>query len=411
MRRLAQRISPRRAADLAALALAFAVGALVASTLASVRYVDNPDEAYYLAYAGYVGEHGLAGLPQLFHDYASEPARWRFPNPLRVGYIGLATGWTALRGTSFAALSELSLVCHVLVVLVAYRFLRGLQGHARALLAAALVAFSPLQLALARRALIDGAATLTGLLVLWSFVASLRHPGRRGLRALFALAFGAGIVVKETGLLLALPCAIVLAWERFAVRRSLPLGEYALALLAPPAVCAALWLWAAGDLSTLVSVVRIILSSPASNDYALQYGGGPWYRYVVDELLLAPWPTLCGIAAIGWAALRARERQAGDAAVWLAAWVASLWLAFAPFTKNVRYVAQGEIPLRALAVALLCELCATRRAAPGLAVAAAVVIWWSVAGWIDFERIFVTAALYDPMTAPLLMLRGLAPGP
>ena len=56
--------------------------------------------------------------------------------------------------------------------------------------------------------------------------------------------------------------------------------------------CAALWLFAAGDLGTLLQVVRGIVSSPAENAYAKLLGLGPWYRYLLDYLVLSPWPTL-----------------------------------------------------------------------------------------------------------------------
>lgn len=401
--------STRRAADWAAAGVALLVGALLWSTLGSVRYADNPDEAYYLAYAGHAGEHGLASFRQLFHDYLVEPARWLYPNPLRLGYILLATGWTSLRGVHFAALSELSLFCHVLLIGASYLFLRGLLGPPRAFAAAALVGFSPLLLGLARRALVDAPASLAGVLVLWSFCASLRRPERRGPRALFACALGAGMLIKETTLLLVVPCAALWLYERCAAGRSLPLRAHAGALAAPLAACAALWWLAAGDAATLVGVARIILVSPASNAYALEYGGGPWYRYPIDLLLLDPWPTLLGVAALGPAALRLRARAPGDAAVWLLLVVVGILAAYAPFTRNVRYVALCELPLRALAAGLLFQLAAADAGRRGLVAALAGVALLCAAGWLSFQALFVDAALYDPMTAPLLHLRGFFP--
>jgi len=401
----------QRAADLAALGLALLVGALLASTLASVRYVENPDEAYYLAYAGYIAEHGLGGFRSLFHDYLVEPARWLYPNPLRLGYILLSTGWTSLFGASFAALSLLSLVCHVLLVGVSYLFLRGLLGPPRALAGAALIAFSPLLLGLGRRALLDLPATLAGLLVLWSFVALLRAPRSRCALARFGAALGAGLLIKETTLLLALPCAAICAGERLAGRRDLPLLAASGALAAALLSCGALWWLAAGDAATLAGVVRVILASPASNAYAQAYGTGPWYRYPIDFLLLSPWPTLLGIAALGPAALRAGRRAPGDAVVWLALAVAGVLVAYEPFTRNVRYVAICEVPLRALAAGLVFDLTRADAGRRGLALAAAAVALLGFADWLSFRQIFVEGNLYDPMTAALLFLRGFSPHP
>src|SRR5574342_1018481 len=152
----------------------------------------------------------------------------------------------------------------------------------------------------------------------------LREPRSRGALARFAAAFGAGLLIKETTLLCAIPCAAICAYERSAGRRELPLLAWGGALAAPLAVCGALWWLAAGDAATLAGVVRVILVSPAGNAYAQAYGGGPWYRYAIDLLLLSPWPTLLGIAALGPAALRLRERKPGDAVVWLGLALASL---------------------------------------------------------------------------------------
>src|SRR5262249_5059504 len=155
----------------------------------------------YVAYAGHIGLHGLAGFRQLFADYAAEPARWLYPNPLRLGFILLATGWTRIFGEGFAALSLLSLACHVALIGASYLFLRGRLGPPRALAGAALIAFSPLLLGIARRAWVDGPATLAGLFVLWSFCAWLAAPERRGALARFAVALTAGVLIKETSAL------------------------------------------------------------------------------------------------------------------------------------------------------------------------------------------------------------------
>ncbi|HVN39782.1 MAG TPA: glycosyltransferase family 39 protein [Myxococcota bacterium] len=402
--------SRSRVADAGAALLALSVGALVASTLGSVRYAENPDEAYYVAYAGHIAEQGLAGFRQLFADYAAEPARWLYPNPLRLGFILLAMGWSEIFGVGFASLSLLSLACHVGVVAASYLFLRGLVGPRRALAGSALIGFSPLLLGVARRAWVDGPATLAGLFVLWSFCAWLGAPERRGALARFAIALAAGVLIKETTVLLLLPCAAIAAYERMA-GRGLPLGRFALATAGALATCAALWWLAAGDAATVAAIGRIILVSPTSNAYAQELGRGPWYRYAIDLLLLSPWPTLLGIAALGPAALRLRERKPGDAVVWLGLALASLVAAYAPFTKNVRYVSLCEVPLRALAAWLVFSLTGADSSRGRLALAAACIALLCLSGWLSFRAIFVDAGLYDPMTAPLLYLRGLSANP
>jgi 4-amino-4-deoxy-L-arabinose transferase-like glycosyltransferase len=406
----AARRRSERASLWAAAGLVLGIGALVASTLGSVRYVATADEGYYRSYAARIAAQGPGAFPETFEAYRTEPRHWRFPNPLRVGYIGIAAGWTALRGDGFRALSEISLVSHCLLVALCFGFTRRLLDGPIALTTSALVAFSPLLLGLSRRALLDAPATGLALASLWAFWECLRQPAARGPRIAFMLCFGLGILVKETTVLLLVPFGLLLTLAPRAQRQA-ALPSLAPALFAPPVLCGCVWLLAAGSLETLVAVVRIILGSPASNPYAQQLGGGPWWRYGVDLLLLSPGPTLLGLAVAGHALLETRAGRSDATRNWLALFALGLLLAYAPFTKNVRYVAPIELPLRALAALGLFALCGRgpgwRR---GAAVAAAVALlcWLD---WRHFERVFVAGALYDPMTAFLLQARGLIPGP
>lgn len=395
-----------RAADLAVLALLLASWLLVAATLPQVRYENNPDEAHYLVYARHLASRGAPGVRDLFQDYAAHPERWRFPNPLRVGYLVPAALWLRGAGASFEALSQLSLLCHVLLLATCYALLRALLRDGRALAATALLAASPLWLSLARRALLDSAATLAAALALAAFAACWRAP-RSALRAaLFGAAFAGAILVKETNVLLALPFGLALAAARLR-GRPLP-ARAAAACLAAPAAALGVWWLAAGDLAGVLRIADIILRSPASNPYALAHGGGGLSRYPVDFLLLSPATTLCALAGLAALAWSARAGRAEPAQAGLALLLVSLWLAYEPFTKNVRYVALLELPLRALAVCALWRLPAVRGRVRGAALVCLLLLCWS--DWRSFDTLFVRGGIYDPVRAELLAARGLAPG-
>lgn len=392
-----------RGAPAAALLLAVAVAVLVGSSAAGIHYAAGADEGHYLAYARVLAERGPGVLPELFRAYVDDAERRFYPNPLRLGFLVPAGLWTALRGARFEALSELSLLSHFLAILAAYGFGRRLFGDPRALFAAALFGFAPLGMGLARRALMDSAATLTLLLAVWAFWEMLRRPGSARQRLLFMLAFGGAVLVKETGVLLLIPFAVLLALE--ARRASLPPCALGAALVAPLAVCAALWVLAAGGPGTLLRVVETILSSPSTNPYANLVGGGPWYRYVLDFLLLSPWPTLLAVGACIQLALPG-ERDPGR--VLLAVWIAGLLLGFGFFTKNVRYVAVLDFPIRALAVCVLWDLLRGWRAAGAAACALVVALLCAFDAW-SFWTLFVSGGIYDPASLYLLSIRGIVP--
>jgi 4-amino-4-deoxy-L-arabinose transferase-like glycosyltransferase len=399
-----------RAATLGALLLAALATGLVASSLDRVDYATTADEAHYLGYMIQIEREGIPGLRGLFQVYATDPNRWLFPNPLRAGFILVSAGWAKLRGPSYGALSELSLLSYALSILVVYALARRFLGNPCALAATALVAFSPLWMALGRRALADGFATLTALLAIWAFLELLRRPEPWRPRLLFMLAFAVAVLAKETTALLLLPFGLYAGFELGARRTAIAPGSIAAALLAPLAFCGLLWLLAAGQLGTLLRVVEIILRSPESNPYANLYGGGPWYRYVIDFLLLSPWPTLLAIGALFAVAVRSRsgiEPLLG----FLAVLTVCLLAEYSVFTKNVRYLALLELPLRVFAAWAVWEL--IRPARPGWALAgrffAIAMLCW--ADYRTFHFIFVSERLYDPVSTPLLLLRGLIPQP
>ena len=40
---------------------------------------------------------------------------------------------------------------------------------------------------------------------------------------------------------------------------------------------------------TTIAAASHAFLSPATNEYAIRYGSGAWFRYPIDELLMSPW--------------------------------------------------------------------------------------------------------------------------
>src|SRR5438105_9482112 len=112
------------------------------------------DETVYLRYTRLLaGGSGYAGIVRMFLD---DRGLWVFPNPLRWAYLGATTLLCRLTGhCTYRTLAALSTAAGIAAVALTYWI--GLQLFERrtALFAAALMATSPLQLALGRRALSD----------------------------------------------------------------------------------------------------------------------------------------------------------------------------------------------------------------------------------------------------------------
>lgn len=404
-------------------ALGFAfVLALVAwiaiQALPSAPHALRSDDGYYLHYVLNVGEHGVDIFPELFDawnrndlvaKFALNRPTWDHPPPWRIGFILVAAAWAKLFGASLASLSWLSTISHLAWSLVNWAFARRRLGDAFALALGTLCAFSPLLLGLARLALMDSFTVLWVTLAAWLFLEMLASPESWSWRAAFAFAFAMAILTKELSVLIGAPLAAAALIERFAKGRPLRLAPFALALGAPAVVSGVGFVLAAGGVVPLWTMAKLVLASPATNDYAIQLCAGPWYRHLIDYLCLSPFPTLLGLFGFGALAQRTSFREWTTAEVLFAALGAGLLIEQAPFIKNVRYAVGLELPLRFFAVSFCVTLFRGRSPQrPALLVGAAVIAMCSW-DWKSYRDIFVEARGYDPVSANLLQAREIIP--
>jgi 4-amino-4-deoxy-L-arabinose transferase-like glycosyltransferase len=384
-------------------------GFVLVRSLDNVPYYPESDDGYYLRYMKAVAESGPAAFPRLFAEYLGRPENFNFPPPSRIGFTILTALWAKLSGASLESLSRLSVAAHLATVLAAWHFARKSFGTLGAVLISASLAFSPLLLGMGREALMDSVVLFVFSLAIWLFLEVVRRPDNRRAQAAFALAFLLAVLTKELALFLVLPFLAFVAWERIAGRRT-PSPLVVLGLIAVPGIAALLLLvLAAGGIAPLAAVFRGILAGPATNPYTVQLGSGPWYRYLIDYLLLSPWPTVCALCYAGVLVTRARRREAESAQVYFLLLAALLLLEHAFVTKNVRYLMVLELPLRIFAVAMLGELFAARDRRKTAALVALLVLAFAALDVATFDHVFVANRAYDPVSYPLLVLRKVVP--
>jgi len=279
----------------------------------------------------------------------------------------------------------------------------------KAVLVTALVAFSTLYLGLARLALTDSFISLSQVAAIWLFFDYVRAPERLGRAIAFGAAWFVALLTKEIAVLLTISFVAHAAIERWYAKRDVPIARTAVVLVVPGVLCALCWILAAGSVSTLYDVMKIVMLSPATNKYAIQFGSGGWYRYPIDELLMGPAPTMLGIAAVAVALWRWRQGEYDALAVGMALVYIAQIATLSAFTKNLRYIALLEVPLRVLAVVLLWELFAAKRRAAGLAACTAIVAFLCLLGWLDYQLYWIQWRTYDPVTINLIGPRHMMP--
>jgi 4-amino-4-deoxy-L-arabinose transferase-like glycosyltransferase len=318
------------------------------------------DENVYLEYAKAGGYHRVIRM------YLDHPFFWFFPSPLRWSYVGVSSLFSTFHG-----LATLSTICGIVAVALTWFIARELFDARIALFATALVATSPLQLALGRRALSDEFFCAVVLASIASLLLYLRDR-RIGWLVTWIVATTFAFGAKEQFLLI---YPIVLCfWRDFRWR---DVVTWAI----PPALYFIVFCILAGDVTTFFKIAHLTTLTIAA-PYATQLQNGPPQRLLIDLMALAPLVTIAFIAAAA---------SDGTKVALIAAGIIIVHSLLS--TKNVRYIVSAD-PLMRIAVA------AWLPARPR--VAAALVILNAAFELTFFYAIFIAAGVYDPVTTNLL---------
>lgn len=363
------------------------------------------DELVYIRYATRISADGLSQFRLLAQEYASNPSLWVFPNPLRVLYILMTALGCRLAGAcSGATVAAVSLLSGIALVLLTIVLAWRMFGERVALLSGLLAALSPLQLALSRRAWQDGFFSLTVLLALWAYWEGGR-TSRKAWDLLLGCSLLAALLTKESAIIFPLGLLGTLLLRHCRRSTSIPLNRSMLAALLLPLPLAALILLALiPDPSLLVRVYNSWLWATEAGAYAIAYSQGPWFRYLIDFLLLSPLTTLL---AVGYYFKPAGEQEDP----FLGRSTLILFLVFSLLAlKNVRYVSFLDIPVRILAVLTLTSLsrhpAVERVGERGVFMAVLLLAAYDLS---LFYALFIGGGVYDPVTATLAKAERLIP--
>ena len=375
-------------------------------SLSRIEFASGADEGYYLKYAVAIGEKGLSVFPELCREYIAAPRNWVFPNPLRAGFIILSGLGLKVFGSGFTGLACLSLFSYCFFLIASYYFCRRYFGNRFALLLSMLLAFSPLMMAMSRRALMDSTANLFSLLSLWFFFDYTSKRAKPKL-LLFVSAFACAILIKETSVLLSFIFISWLLCVRFIYKKEIRLMDFFWASVIP--FCAVGVVYAAlGILPYLPRLIQIIISSPSTNPYAILYGSGPWYRYIIDYLLISPLTLILALGFIFYY-LVSRERERSEAVAYFLLVFVSLLFLFEFFTKNVRYVMLLDYPLRIFVLFMLIKITQRYSLAKNALLLIILVLAFAVFDCLNFYALFVKEGIYDPVSFLLLKAQQLIP--
>src|SRR5437868_2388082 len=236
----------------------------------------------------------------------------------------------------------------MLLLVLSARFAWRLGGGAITLCVTALMAFAPTQIHMSQHALIDGVFAFWATLSLGLLWENLQRPNRWPWLAAYGVALAVIVLTKENAMFAYLGLLAVLAanhWLRFGRLTT----RLALVTVLGPLLGVIILVILCGGLGTTIEIYRLLVSKASALEYAIVTGDGPWYRYLVDLMVVSP--IVLVLALGGIFRLKTTERPG----LYLLVFVATSFVLMANvrYGMNLRYTNMWDFPLCYLAVLCL----------------------------------------------------------
>ncbi len=314
------------------------------------------DERLYQKYVDDLTRYGISSYPDLAEHYVE--VQRRLPAailpPTRFVYLFTAYLWHQVFGSdALASLHNVSSMFSILLLCLTALFTWRLGGWRVALSVTALMSFCPTQIHMSQHALIDGVFAFSATLCLWLLWENLQHPNKWPWLMGYALALALLVLTKENAMFAYVGLLLVLGanhWLRFGqVSRMLVLLTFV-----GPLLGVAILVNLCGSLATTYSTFQLLVSKASVLPFAIATGDGPWYRYLVDLMLVSP--VILVLAIGGIFTLRTEDK----ASLFLLLFVVGSYLLMASvrYGMNLRYANMWDLPLRYLAVGCLTNVTA-----------------------------------------------------
>jgi hypothetical protein len=363
------------------------------------------DESVYRLYVQTFEKSGVQGIRAVIQAWPTDEQLSKGPLPYRFLFILLGS-WAdnLLGGETSANLAKMSLAFGIGTILVTALLIGRWFGTTTGLLTAALMVFSPLATALSHRALQDTSMAFLMLTSIFFYDRYWREGAHHDL-LLFGAALSACFLTKESALFL-YP-SFFLAACYHAQNTDWRSRIFILAPLAfAPALAFGIICWLSGDIETCLNTYRIYIAMQRTIPYTLQYQAGPWFRYLVDFMLLSPATFL--LALIGVAGQSA-DFQSAKAKYTALIYLLSALTVFSLLPlMNIRLVLFLDVFVRLFAVLGIYTLCKQLPLKQHLSIYIGVMVATVIAiDVIQFNSIFEVSKVYDPVTAELIRGNGL----
>lgn len=357
------------------------------------------DEDLYRGYVEEVSSKGLTHYPDIVLGYIEKQVK--LPGsilpPVRFLYILAAYIWHTLFGTeALASLRDVASIFSILTLGVATLFAwRALPTYLCPGLAA-LAAFAPTQLHMSQHALADGFFTFWALLTLWLLWENLQRPRKWAWLAGYAVSLALLVLTKENSFFVWIAILVVVGACRW-LHYGTVSRELLFATVAGPLLGVVVLVFLAGGMDVLFGTYRLLVSKNLQLPYAIKTGDGPWYRYLVDLMLVSPVIMLLAIGAV----FRLDRTKQVEWFMLMFIGGSYLLMCNVKYGMNLRYTNMWDVPLRFLALSSIASLTAPLRRWRELVFVGTIVLLCA----LEFRQyiiLFVDFPLYELVSEGLL---------
>ena len=416
---------PRRKIDIILLAIIFAVGIFLRLTphafsagasLQSIAFLHPQpafnkigfDEGLYREYVNALSKGGLSSYPDIVEGYID--VQKKLPGsilpPLRFLYIFTAYAWHSIFGSeALEALYQVAAFFSMLTLALATLFVWRIRGPSSAIAITMLMAVAPTQIHMSQHALVDGFFTFWALLVLWLFRENLQAP--RDWRWLigYIIALALLVLTKENSFFVWIALLVLLITNRW-LQFGTVARELVIATVLGPLLGVVVLIFLAGGIDMFVQSYQLSVGKNFQLHYAILTGDGPWYRYLVDLLLVSPIVLVLALGTIF------RLNRTMKPELFMSIFIAASYLVMCnvKYGMNLRYANMWDLPLRFLAFSAIVWLTSFAKQFRAAIMAAAIVLLAA----IEFHQYIVLAVrypLYELITHDLLQALSILKSP
>ena len=264
---------------------------------------------------------------------------------------------------------------------------------------------APTQIHMSQHALVDGFFTFWTLLALWTLWESLRDPHNWRWLLVYTLTLSLLVLTKENSFFVWIGITAVLVGNHW-LKIGTATPGLILCTFAGPLLGLVALVFLAGGLDVLVASYRLSVSKNYQLTYAILTGDGPWYRYLVDLLLVSPIILFLAIGTVF------RLNRSLKPELYFVLFVGASYAIMCniKYGMNLRYANMWDMPLRFLAFSQMATLSSLARRYRAVLLASLV----GLISIIDLRQYYILAVrypLYELISEELLRALKILKGP